>query len=55
MLLLRWKEDPFSEKDTEFDFRNSECEVKIVRLEFQKPSRLTMVWIFIGGGLFMNY
>lgn len=24
-MLLRWKEDSFSEKDTDFDFGNSEC------------------------------
>lgn len=40
MLLLRWEEDPFSEKDIEFDFRNSGCEVKTERFEFQKPVKV---------------
>lgn len=47
-------DNPFSEKDKEFGFRNTECEVKIVRFEFQKRVKVNNGLALLVGRLFTN-
>lgn len=47
-------DDPFSEKENEFGFRNTECEVKIVRFEYQKRVKVNNGLALLVGRLFTN-